>query len=176
MNLSPRPAYGNDRPLETTDPREIAMFADTTSTSGDDDILGSLLADALRQSEERKATKLARKTLAKGTLSAAENAEITAKVAEWESRHEWTSTHLVYVYEKTVCALCRRESWSFAQMMLRQQHRTDSYCKRLTRLPERAPVPSLPRMTRYTLREAPTCHVCDAARMFVNLLPLDAEL
>jgi len=85
--------------------------------------LDDLLASAVAQRDEVQANKNNRERLKRQSISAAERAEIEAKVREWESRNVWTTLANVAVFEHVSCD-CGYYVEVFSHLMHEQKHKT----------------------------------------------------
>lgn len=91
--------------------------------SNEFDELNALLADAMQNSKAGLEVKAAREKLKKGGLSAAEREADAARIAEWESKHEWRAEANVALFIETGCDDCGTYSQAFSHYMQRQAHR-----------------------------------------------------
>lgn len=83
--------------------------------------LDDLLTESTEQSKLERAVKDAkeRRKRGGGQLSS----EDLARLAEWESKHEWRDSGNTALFEKTHCSGCGRNQTVFSRLMRRQEHR-----------------------------------------------------
>lgn len=85
--------------------------------------LDALLGQAMADVKETEKAKEARERLKRGGLSAEERAADAARIADWESKHEWRAVANVALFLETGCSHCNTVSMAFSHYMQKQEHR-----------------------------------------------------
>lgn len=119
--LEPQQSDASDLP-ELDDLLTTKPSATEPEGSDPDDLpaLDDLLAESTEQSKLERAVKEAKERRKRGGGLSSED---LARLAKWESKHEWRDSGNTALFEKTHCQGCGRNQTVFSQLMRRHEHR-----------------------------------------------------
>ena len=134
----------------------------TTATPAPLDLpfdLDALLADSLAAKAEAAKGKAIRKTLATTQLNSAERAELSEKLALWETKREWTPKANVLVLATQQCLSCGSLHTHIVGTFQRQSHR-HSKIDRWIKPEVSASSNDLPKETKEEVTQVAMCFDC----------------
>lgn len=85
--------------------------------------LDALLGQAMSEVKDATKAKEARERLKRGGQSSEDRAADAARIADWESKHEWRAVANAALFLETGCSHCNTVSMAFSHYMQKQEHR-----------------------------------------------------
>lgn len=111
----------------TNEAQEVEEYAEP------DDILESLLTEAMVIQEDGIAAKVARARIRAGGLTPAEREECELKIEAWNTQQFWDSRGVTACFRKELCE-CGKEATTFESFMEYQTHRKEKGTERWVRV------------------------------------------
>lgn len=120
--------------------------------------LNAAIAVQLEARQSTAEARAAKTRLSRLPANSAEAAADRAKIAEWESKHEWKAVGMIAVFEHETCEACDTTGERFVQFLQEEHHRRERGARRLQAKP--APIAGLPLRAAIQRRLVPMCPDC----------------
>ena len=104
--------------------------------------LNAAIAVQLESRQAAAEARAAKARLSRLPANSVEAAADRAKIAEWESKHEWKAVGMIAVFEHETCEACDTTGERFVQFLQEEHHRRERGARRLQAKP--APIPTVP--------------------------------